>query len=161
MRAIRTATAVTTAILTFGATGAAAAPPSEPTREVLQFLDIRRQVAAHDVGERSSTPRAGDVLVFDNLLRAPDRLDAATRQVLGRFPSRCVLEEGTQARCEGRLELRDGTISVEGTPDFAVTPIDIVVTGGTGRYEDVTGRAQLEPTDTEGTSLLTVHLERG
>ena len=160
MRATRTAVALTAATIVFGATGAAAAPTPEPEREVLQFLDVSRLVASHDVGPRSSTARPGDVLVFDNLLRHPDRLDAATRQVLGRFPSRCVLDEGTRARCEGTLELRDGTISVEGTPDLAVTPIDIVVTGGTGRYADVTGEARLTPTDTPGTSLLTVELQR-
>jgi len=161
MRAIRTATALSVAMMSFGATAATAAPPSDqPAREVMEFLDISRQVAAHDVGERSSAPRPGDVLVFDNLLRHPDRLDAATRQVLGRFPSRCVLEEGTRARCEGSLELRDGSIFVEGTPDLAVTPIDIVVTGGTGRYADVAGEARLTPTDTPGTSLLTVRLAR-
>ena len=161
MRAIRTATALSLAMISLGTTAATAAPPSDqPAREGMEFLDVRRQVSAHDVGEPSSTPRAGDVLVFDNLLRHPDRLDAATRQVLGRFPSRCVLEEGTRARCEGTLELRDGTISVEGTPDLAVTPIDMVVTGGTGRYDGVSGSAQLVPTEMEGTSLLTVRLER-
>lgn len=161
MRATRTAVALGLAMIPFCATAATAAPPSDqPAREVMEFLDIRRQVAAHDVGDRSSTPRPGDVLVFDNLLSHPDRLDAATRQALGRFPSRCVLEEGTRARCEGSLELRDGTISVAGTPDLAVTPIEMVVIGGTGRYADVTGEARLTETDTPGTSLLTVHLDR-
>ena len=161
MRATRTATALTVAMITFGATGAAASPDRHPATEVMHFHDISRLVATHDVGERSSTPKPGDVLVFDNLLRAPDRLDAATRQVLGRFPSRCVLGEGTRATCAGTLELRSGTISVEGTPDLAATQIDITVTGGTGRYDGVSGSAQLTPTDTAGTSLLTVRLERG
>ena len=160
MRATCTTAALAAATIILGATGAAAAPTRQPSTEVLQFHDISRLVAAHDVGERSSQPRPGDVLVFDNLLRHPDRLDAATRQVLGRFPSRCVMEEGTRASCEGTLELRDGTISLEGTPDLASTPIDTTVTGGTGRYAGVSGSAQLTPTDTPGTSLLTVRLAR-
>ena len=160
MRATCTTATVTAVTIIFGATSAAASPGREPAAEVLHFHDVSRLVATHDVGARSSEPRPGDVLVFDNLLRAPDRLDVATRQVLGRFPSRCTLEEGSRARCEGALELRDGTIFVQGTPDLAVSPIDITVTGGTGRYEDVTGRAQLEPTDVPGTSLLTVRLTR-
>src|SRR3712207_6486483 len=114
MRATRTATALAAAMISFGATGAAAAPTSQPAREGLQFLDVSRLVATYDVGRPSSEARPGDVLVFDNLLRHPDRLDAGTRQVLGRFPSRCVLAEGTSARCEGSLELRDGSIFVEG-----------------------------------------------
>jgi hypothetical protein len=160
MRATRAAAALTAAMITFGATEAAAAAESEPAREVLQFLDISRQVAAHDVGQPSSEPRAGDVLVFDNLLRHPDRLDAVTRQVLGRFPSRCTLDEGTRADCRGSLLLRDGTIDVTGTPDLSVSPIDMQVTGGTGRYAGVTGSARLVPTGTPGTSLLTVDLRR-
>jgi hypothetical protein len=155
-----TTAALAAATIILGASAAAAAPSRQPATEVLEFHDVSRLVAAHDVGERSSQPRPGDVLVFDNLLRHPDRLDAATRQVLGRFPSRCVLDEGTTARCAGTLELRDGTISVEGTPDLAVTPIDMTVTGGTGRYDGVSGTAQLVPTDDEGTSLLTVRLQR-
>jgi len=161
MRAIRTATALSLAMIPFGTTAASATPPSDqPAREVIEFLDISRQVAPEDVGESSSAPHAGDVLAFHNLLRHLHQLDAATRQVLGRFPSRCVLGEGTLARCEGSLELRDGSISVEGTPDLAVTPIEMVVTGGTGRYAGVTGEARLTPTETPGTSLLTVHLQR-
>ena len=68
--------------------------------------------------------------------------------------------EGTRAECEGTLELRDGTIDVTGTPDLAVTPIDLVVTGGTGRYATATGSAQLAATDVPGTHRLTVVLER-
>ncbi len=160
MRATRTAVVLTAAMISFGTTEAVAAPAAQPGQEVLSFLDISRQVAAHDVGEGSSQPEPGDVLVFDNLLRHRDRSDAVTRRVLGRFPSTCTLGEGTQARCEGTLVLRDGSIEVTGTPDLAVTPIDIDVTGGTGRYAEVTGQAQLTPTDTPGTSLLTVRLQR-
>ncbi len=160
MRAICTAAVLTATTIIVSATGAAASPAPEPATETMHFHDISRLVATHDVGGRSSAPHPGDVLVFDNLLRAPDRLDAVTRQVLGRFPSRCTIEEGSRARCEGSLELRDGSISVEGTPDLAATPIDMTVTGGTGRYTAVTGSAQLTPTGTPGTSLLTVHLTR-
>ena len=160
MRATCTAAALTAATIILGATGAAASSGPEPTSESLQFHDISRLVATHDVGGRSSAPQPGDVLVFDNLLRDPYRLDAATRQVLGRFPSRCTLEEGSRARCEGTLELRDGSISVEGTPDLSTTPIDMTVTGGTGRYAAVTGTAQLTSTAEPGTSLLTVRLTR-
>ena len=160
MRATCTAAAWTAATIIFGATAAAASPDRAPATEVMHFHDVSRLVAAHDVGGRSAAPRPGDVLVFDNLLRDPDRLDAVTRQVLGRFPSRCTLEEGSRARCEGSLELRDGTISVEGTPDLAATPIDMTVTGGAGRYAGVSGSAQLTPTTTPGTSLLTVRLSR-
>jgi hypothetical protein len=160
MRATCTTAALTAATIILGAGSAAAAPPPQPATEVMGFHDVRRVVDTHDVGLRSSEPRAGDVLVFDNLLRHPDRLDAATRQVLGRFPSRCVMAEGTRARCTGTLELRDGSISVEGTPDLAVPPIQMTVTGGTGRYAGVTGSALLEPTHVDGTSLLTVRLQR-
>jgi len=162
MRATGTAAVLTAATIIIGTTAAAyAAPAGQPAEETLSFLDIRRQVASHDVGEGSSQPQPGDVLVFDNLLRHPDRSDAVTRQVLGRFPSTCTLQEGTRARCEGRLRLRDGTIDVTATPDLAVSPIDIVVTGGTGRYAGVSGSAQLTPTDVPDTSRLVVRLIRG
>jgi hypothetical protein len=160
MRPARTATVLTAAMISFGTTQAAAAPAGQPGEEILSFLDISRQVAVHDVGEGSSQPQPGDVLVFNNLLRHPDRSDAVTRQVLGRFPSTCTLEEGTRARCEGQLRLRDGTIDLTATPDLAVSPIDIVVTGGTGRYAGVSGSAQLTPTDVPGTSRLVVRLSR-
>jgi hypothetical protein len=161
MRATRTTVALTAAMISFGTTQAAAAPAGQPGEEILTFLDISRQVAAHDVGEGSSQPQPGDVLVFDNLLRHPDRSDAATRQALGRFTSTCTLQEGTSARCEGRLRLRDGTVDVAATPDLDGSPIDVVVTGGTGRYAGVSGSARLTPIDVPGTSRLVVRLTRG
>jgi hypothetical protein len=100
------------------------------------------------------------VLRFNNLLRHVDTSDAITRQVLGRFPSTCTPLEDTVYRCAGTLLLRDGTIEVTGTPDFAVSPIDMVVTGGTGRYATVTGSARLTPTDAPGTSVLDLSLIR-
>ncbi len=108
----------------------------------------------------SGEAQPGDVYVFANILRLPDRSDAVTRQWFGRFPSTCTVVEGTRADCEGALELRDGTIGVTGTPDLAVSPIDMVVTGGTGRYATATGSAQLVATDAPGTRRLTVVLER-
>ena len=144
----------------FGASPAAAAPDPQPPREGLQFLDVSRPVAVHDAGPRSAEPQPGGVYVFANLLRHPDTSDAVTRQVLGRFPSTCTVVQATQARCTGRLELRDGTIEVAGEPDLAVAPIDMVVTGGSGRYESVAGSARLTPTDRPGVSLLEVTLQR-
>jgi hypothetical protein len=160
MRWTGTTAGLVAAMVLFGSTAAAAAPaPSgAPDNEVLRVLDISRQVGVDASGLRAPGP--GDVLEFRNLLRHTDSSDAATRQVLGRFPSTCTIEEGTRARCAGTLELRDGTIEVTGTPDFARSPIDMVVTGGTGRYEGVSGSAQLTPTDVPGTSLLTVSLQR-
>jgi hypothetical protein len=156
MSSTRTATVgiVAAALVPLGAPAAAAAPPP-PASETLVFLDISRPVAGPE-----GDPSPGDVYEFDNLLRHPDRLDAATRQVLGRFPSSCTVVEGTRAECAGTLVLRDGTIEVTGNPDLAVTPIDITVTGGTGRYATATGSAQLIPTGTPGVSRLVVTLER-
>jgi hypothetical protein len=162
MRGTGTTAGLVAAMVLFGTTAAAAAPPaptSTPDREVLRFLDISRPVGGHD-GGRPGEPDPGDVFRFNNLLRHTDSSDAITRQVLGRFPSECTIVEGTQADCEGSLELRDGTIYVAGTPDLAQSPIEIVVTGGTGRYEGVSGTGQLTPTDVPGTSLLTVTLGR-
>ena len=139
-----------------GAPGAAAAPLDQPEREVLRFLDITRPVGDDDAG----THYRGDVLEFDNLLRHVDRSDAITRQVLGRFPSTCTPTGGTDFRCEGTLVLRDGTIGVTGTPDLATSAIDMVVTGGTGRYSAATGTARLTPTDAPGSSVLEVSLVR-
>jgi hypothetical protein len=155
MRATRATAGVVAVMTVFGATEAAAAPPSEPVDEILVFLDISRVVSG-PAGE----PRPGDTYVFANILRHTDRSDAVTRQMFGRFPSTCTVVEGTQAECAGTLELRDGTIAVEGTPDLTVTPIDMTVTGGTGRYSTVTGSAQLTATDHPGTHRLTVVLER-
>lgn len=155
MRATRAAAGVVAVVAAFGTTEAAAAPLTEPEREVLVFLDISRVVSAPE-GE----PRPGDTYVFANILRHPDRSDAVTRQFFGRFPSACTVVLGTRAECEGTLELRDGTIAVEGSPDLTATPIDMTVTGGTGRYATVTGWAQLAATDHPGTHRLTVVLER-
>lgn len=155
MGATRATVGTVAMMVAFGTTGAAAAPLAQPEREVLVFLDISRPVAGPD-GE----PQPGDTYVFRNVLRQMDRSDAVTRQWFGRFPSTCTVVQGTRAECEGTLELRDGTIAVEGAPDLTVTPIDMVVTGGTGRYATVTGAAQLTPTDAPGTSRLTVVLER-
>ena len=156
MRSTRTVTVgiAAAALVPLGVPTAAAAPPP-PASESIELLDVSRPVAGPE-GE----PSPGDVYEFDNLLRHPDRLDAATRQVLGRFPSACTVVEGTRAECEGTLVLRDGTIEVAGTPDLAVTPIDMTVTGGTGRYATATGTAQLIPTETPGVSRLIVTLER-
>ena len=69
------------AMILFGATPAAGAPPaptSTPDREVLTFLDISRQVGGHDGGRRGE-PDPGDVFRFNNLLRHTDRSDAVTR----------------------------------------------------------------------------------
>ena len=139
-----------------GAPGAAAAPHDQPEREVLRFLDITRPIGDDDPG----THHRGDVLEFDNLLRHVDRSDAITRQVLGRFPSTCTPAGGTDFRCEGTLVLRDGTIGVTGTPDLSTSAIDMVVTGGTGRYASATGTARLTPTDAPGSSVLEVSLVR-
>ena len=139
-----------------GAPGAAAAPLDQPEREVLRFLDITRPVGDDDRG----THYPGDVLEFDNLLRDVDRSDASTRQVMALFPSTCTPTGGTDFRCEGTLVLRDGTIGVTSTPDLAASPIDMVVTGGTGRYATVTGTARLTPTDVPGSSVLDVSLVR-
>jgi hypothetical protein len=150
------------AVLAMGTPAAASTSLQEastPDREVLTFLDVTRQQEGHDGGRRGE-PDPGDVFRFANLLRHPDRSDAVTRQVLGRFSSSCTIIEGTRADCEGTLQLRDGTIEVTGTPDLASTPIDMVVTGGTGRYAGATGTGQLTPTDVPGTSLLTVSVAR-
>lgn len=163
MRATGTTAGLVAALVLFGGTAAAAAAPygpeSTPDHEVLTFVDISRPVGGHDGGVRGELD-AGDVLRFNNHLRFPEAQDAITRQTLGRFPSTCTIEEGTRARCEGELRLRDGKIAVTGAPDLAETPIDMVVTGGTGRYAGVTGSAQLTPTDVPGVSLLTVRIER-
>jgi hypothetical protein len=160
MRGMRATAGMVAVMVALGTTEAAAAPLDQPGREVLEFLDVSRLVAVHDAGPRGSEPQPGDMYVFDNRLRHPDRSDAVTRQPLGRFPSTCTVVQGTQVECEGTLELRDGTISVTGTPDLAVSPIDMVVTGGTGRYATATGSAQLTGTDHPGTSRLTVVLDR-
>ncbi len=161
MRGMGTTAGLVAALVLFGGPAAAApyGPESTPDSEVLTFVDISRQVGGHD-GERPGELDSGDVLRFNNYLRFPDPQDAITRQTLGRFPSSCTIEEGTRARCQGELRLGDGTIQVTGTPDLAESPIDMVVTGGTGRYADVTGSAQLTPTDVPGASLLTVTLTR-
>lgn len=151
----RTAAGAVVVMVAFGTTEAAAAPPTEPEREVLEFLDISRLVTGPE-----GTPDPGEAFVFANILRLPDRSDAVTRRWFGRFPSTCIVVQGMQAECEGTLELPDGTITVEGTPDLAVSPIDMVVTGGTGRYATVTGSAQLTGTDRAGTSRLSVVLDR-
>jgi hypothetical protein len=150
-----TVVAAAAALVPLGAPTAAASTPLPPASETIELLDISRPVAGPE-----GTPSPGDVYEFDNLLRHPDRLDAATRQVLGRFPSTCTVVEGTTVECEGTLVLRDGTIAVTGTPDLAVSPIDMTVTGGTGRYATATGSAQLVPTDTDGVSRLIITLER-
>lgn len=149
MRGIWTTAGLVAAMVAIGAP-AVAAPPDRPEREGLRFLDVSRQVGSP----------ADDVLQFDNLLRDVSTSDAITRQVLGRFPSTCTPTGGTVYRCEGRLVLRDGTIEVTGTPDLAVTPIDMVVTGGTGRYAAVSGSARLTPTGDPGRSVLDVTLVR-
>jgi hypothetical protein len=143
------------ALVPLGVAPAAASTPAPPASETIELLDVSRPVAGPE-----GDPAPGDVYEFDNLLRHPDRLDAVTRQVLGRFPSSCTVVEGTQAECAGTLVLRDGTIEVTGTPDLAVTPIDMTITGGTGRYSGVAGSAQLTPTETAGVSRLVVTLER-
>ena len=160
MRGTRITVGVLASLAVFGTSPAAAAPDAQPAQESLQFLDISRPVGVHDAGPRSTEPQPGDVYVFANLLRHPERSDAVTRQVLGRFPSTCTVVQGTQVRCTGRLELRDGTIEVAGEPDLAATPIDMVITGGNGRYESVTGSARLTPTDRTGVNVLDVRLER-
>ena len=154
MRSIRTIT-VGIVAAALAPVGPAAAAPSAPAQESLEFLDVSRPVAGPE-----GAPDPGDVYEFANLLRHPDRLDAVTRQALGRFPSACTVVEGTRAECAGTLVLRDGTIEVTGTPDLSLTPIDMTVTGGTGRYEGVTGSARLTPTATAGASRLLVTLER-
>jgi hypothetical protein len=153
MRRTWTTAGLVAAMTAIGAPGAAAAPPDQPELEVLRFVDISRPI-----GPPASE---GDALRFNNLLRHVDRGDAVTRQVLGRFPSTCTPTEGTRYECEGTLELRDGSMDVTGTPDLAASsPIDMVVTGGTGRYATVTGSARLTPTGAPGTSLLDVTLVR-
>ena len=161
MAATRTLTVgvVAAAVVSFGATAAIAAPAGEPVHDSMSFLDISRPVAEPGRALHGAPPSPGDVLRFDNLLRATDRLDAVTRQPLGRFPSQCTIVEGTQAECEGTLVLKNGTIDVTGTPDLASSPIEMTVTGGSGGYAGVTGSARLTPTEAEGVSLLVVTVE--
>jgi hypothetical protein len=151
MRSTWTTAGLVAAMVVIGAPGAAAAPVDEPERESIRFLDISRPIGSP----------GDDVLRFNNVLRHDSTADAITRQVLGRFPSTCTPTEGTRYECEGTLELRDGSIDVTGTPDFAASsPIEMVVSGGTGRYATVTGSARLTPTGAAGTSLLEVELVR-
>ena len=150
---------VAAALVSFTAAAAAAAPAGEPVHDSMEFLDLSRPVEEPERALHAAPPSPGDVLRFDNLLRATDRLDAATRQPLGRFQSQCTIVEGTHAECEGTLVLRNGTIDVTGTPDLASSPIEMTVTGGSGGYAGVTGSARLTPTDVPGVSLLVVTVE--
>ncbi|MCV2490791.1 hypothetical protein OF117_15645 [Geodermatophilus sp. YIM 151500] len=162
MRSARTTTVgiVAAALACSGAAAADAAPATAPVGESLELLDVSRPVAVPDAVRDGAPPSPGDVFRFDNLLRHPDRRDAATRQVLGRFPSTCTVVEGTRAECAGTLVLRDGTIEVTGTPDLALDTIDMTVLGGSGRYAAVSGSARLTPTGADGVSRLVVSLQR-
>lgn len=85
------------------------------------------------------------------MLRGTDHGDAASRQPTGRFLSTCTALFQTEVKCAGSLLLRDGTIELAGTPDFAAdTPIVAPVTGGTGRYAGADGTATITATDMEG-----------
>jgi hypothetical protein len=159
MRGTTTASLVAAMVL-FGATAAAAEEPtSTPDHEVMTFLDHSRSQLTHVEG-RPGGPNPADVVRFHDLLRYPDPQDSATRQVLGRMRSTCTLVGGTSAQCEGELQLQDGTVELAGTPDLAGASIDLVVTGGSGRYEGVSGTVRLTPTDVPGVLVLTVILER-
>jgi hypothetical protein len=124
---------------------------------VLRFLDVSGQSKYLDLGRRARSdfdPSPGDTFFFNNTLR--NRADTRT---LGRFTSKCVALFGTEFKCAGTLLLRDGTIELAATVDFAsADPIRAAVAGGTRGFRNVGGNATITPTGEEGTSNLLVEL---
>jgi hypothetical protein len=119
--------------------------------KTLRLLDVSDIFTYVDGGEPGEGP--GDVLLFSNQLK---HLGGAPA---GRFVSTCTHVAGSTFKCAGTLQLANGTIELAATPDFAAEDsITAAVTGGTGSYRDVGGHATIVPTQTAGTSRLTVRL---
>ena len=107
-----------------------------------------------DIGEPGFT--VGDLLVFQDVL-----LDQAGA-VAGTQGGTCIITAvlpGLQTHCVGTASVSDGQISFQGlATDAPVKPL--AVTGGTGKYDAVTGEATLTEHG-DGTGTLAIRLTRG
>ena len=125
----------------------------------LRFLDVEDEfrfidVAEPNEGEEDFGP--GDYFVAEDILR--NRADTRT---LGTLGVKCTnLVTSGLLHCEATAVLRGGTIEFAGLLDFTQEegPILVAVTGGTGRYKNVVGQAELGEQVRPGANLFTVEL---
>lgn len=142
-------------VLLGGVTIAGAAPTAKPadTKAKTLRFDVRfSPFHLVDVGG-DGAPSLGDYVVFHDVLLA----DGGQ---VGDEGGTCPLVDVEQGliHCTGTIRLQGGQITFQGLTTTAPTK-HVAVTGGTGRYQDVSGQATLvEFPDQTGT--LTIRLRR-
>lgn len=123
----------------------------------LRFLEVEDTFEFIDVGEPNTGEEfgPGDYFVAEDILR--NRADTRT---LGSVGAKCTnLVTPGLLHCEATAVLRRGTIEFAGLLDFTQQGRSFVaVTGGTGRFENVVGQAELGEEVRPGAFLLTVEL---
>jgi len=107
--------------------GAKTALVTRPSDQVIRL----RARTVRDTGVDAGDGVPGDYFVFE------DRLFRRGEQV-GRDSVRCMINHRS-IMCDGTLTRGSGNIEVAGTFFFRPGPIQLAVTGGTGRYRDAAG----------------------
>lgn len=127
---------------------------------VLTFLEVEDKIALIDVGDRAQGEQdvsPGDMVVEENVLR-----NLANTETLGQRRVKCqnLVTPGILS-CNATAILRDGTIEVAGTTDFTREepgPLFLAVTGGTGRFKNVSGQMKIVVDVSPGTDRITFEL---
>jgi allene oxide cyclase-like protein len=118
-------------------------------RLVSKHADDAEFVTRVDVGKKGDS--VGDYGIINDDPLFNRSLTKVVGTTTGHFFYLEVNEEGELVATEDDLtiELRNGTITVEGTDDFSQTVITYAVTGGTGAYKTAHGELEIDFTDPE------------
>jgi hypothetical protein len=150
-------TAVAVAAVLIVAGGAFASSAAPPRSQKLKLQDVSDKFEFVDVGRPASGEgdfSAGDMLIFENILRN----EAGTKDV-GRFIANCTMSIPPMALCRGTLWLEKGKIELSTAVDFSdAETIRSAVTGGTQRYRTARGEAVFGREISPGVRKLTVVL---
>lgn len=131
--------------------GPAVSSASASGGRTLTFTNAIDSFAPLDLG--APGPSAGDQFLVAS--------HVVSGNVTGTTAASCqvVTTLGAGVRlCEVDFRLAKGTITTRGLTNTAQSSVTLVVTGGTGRYAEATGRGTLTPTATGST--VTLHLKR-
>jgi allene oxide cyclase len=118
--------------------------PALASETLLNFVERAKSDTVTDTGAKGDS--AGDILTFANEI-----YDEANAAKLGDDNGWCVRTvPGKAWECFWTVTLADGQITVEG-PFLDGQDSVLAITGGTGKYVDVTGEMALHARNAEGT----------